>query len=64
MLLRLGYDRNRQMLYQARFDNLMKGNNLLKITPPNNLTTGIYLIKVILFETREKQDLSLVDIRY
>jgi hypothetical protein len=30
------YDINGHILYKRKFDNLMKGNNVLKITPPNS----------------------------
>ena len=54
------YDVNGRIVYQRKFDNLIKGNNLLKITPQNSLTAGIYLVKISLLKQNESKVLKLI----
>jgi len=54
------YTVNGQLVYQKRFENLSEGNNLLKITPQNNLPSGVYMIKLTLVNAKSSKVLKLL----
>jgi hypothetical protein len=49
-----------RLIYQKRFDNLIQGNNMIRIQPDNSIPPGMYFARVIYIGKAEQTTIKII----